>query len=293
MEIIFGRQAVWVALTLAPMLWGGNFVVGSLLAVDLPGHVTNWLRWLIALGVLIPFCASGVWHNWAVLLLHWRQLGLMALLGVALFNTLLYAALQSTSLSIAAVAFAVTPFMTTAIVALIRREAPEIRLMIAAAIALFGMILAQWHALNAGSPAIGIALMLLAALVWSGYCITLKEFALPVPDHVAFFAQVLLGVLIMSPVALLTIPLDMLVLGGAQWVALGYLGVFAAALAFWLWHYGVSRVGPAKANLFLNIVPLSSLVLGELFLGLQISTVELAGLGLVFLGILLSIQPPE
>ncbi|MCB1674888.1 MAG: DMT family transporter, partial [Halioglobus sp.] len=182
-----------IFLILAPILWGGNFVVGSVMANDLPGHWTNFLRWVIALVVLAPFCLPAVWQHRALLLRHWKRLAVTALLGVTLFNTVLYIALQTATVSIAAVAFAVTPFMISGLQALIHRELPSARFVGGAAIALMGMALAQWEALHSGTPFLGVALVLVAALIWSGFCVSLKQFSVPVPCHASFFSQIAIG----------------------------------------------------------------------------------------------------
>ena len=45
---------------IAPMFWGGNFVMGRMLRTDLPAEWINLLRWCIAAVVLLPFCAGEV-----------------------------------------------------------------------------------------------------------------------------------------------------------------------------------------------------------------------------------------
>ena len=282
------QSRILAFLILAPVLWGGNFIVGSLMAHDLPGLWTNLVRWLIALVVLLPFCANSVWKHRVILFFHWRRLAVMALLGVTLFNTVLYIALQSAPISIAAVAFAVTPFLTTGLSALIKRERPPPRIMAAAAIALIGMVLAQWQSLQSGTPIMGMVLVLLAALIWSSYCVALKQCTVPVPSRASFFCQIICGTAFMIPaVAFIGMP-EFSSLGPREWAGLGYLGIFAAALAFWLWQCAVADVGPTRASLFMNLVPISIVILGAIFLEIPISPIEALAFALVFCGIYLS-----
>ena len=282
------RPEILACLVLAPVLWGGNFVVGSTIAHELPGIWINFLRWLIALLILLPFCVGPVWRHRAILLQYLRGLVVMALLGVTLFNTVLYIALQTASVSIAAVAFAVTPFMTTGVLLVIQRERPSPWFVAASAIALSGMILAQWQSLKDGAPILSVLMVLLAALIWSGYCVALKQCAVPAPGRAVFFSQIVLGSVFMIPaLVFIGIPeIGELSLGG--WAALFYLGVFAAAIAFWLWQQAVTDVGPAQASLFMNLVPISSIMLGAVFLGGSITRVELIAFALVICGIFLA-----
>lgn len=288
MQFAKSPYLVLSGLILAPLFWGGNFVVGSAIANDLPGLWTNFIRWSIALIVLTPFCLKPAWKHRLTLFQFWRELTVMAFLGVVLFNSILYIGLQSASISAAAVAFAVTPFIIAGLVAIIRREPPSARFLFAAVIALAGMIIAQWKSLQAGTDLIGLALVLLSALVWSGYCVAIKHCKARAPAHAIFFAQVLIGNVLLMPALALSRRPEFGELDGLDWIGLVYLGVFAAAIAFWLWHGAVRTAGPTKASVFMNLVPLSAIAFGGLLLQNCITWAEAVAFGLVFLGIALS-----
>jgi drug/metabolite transporter (DMT)-like permease len=282
------RPNILFCLVLAPTLWGGNFVVGSVIAHDLPGPWINFIRWLIALAVVLPFCSKAVREHRSTLICHWRGLTLMALLGVTLFNTVLYQALQTTSVSIAVVAFAATPFMTAGLEGLVRRRLPSPYLIAGAMIAMAGMLLAQWEALRSGTPLTGIALVLLAAVIWSAYCVSLKYCAPPVPGRASFACQIFLGIVMLVPILTVFESPDTLEIGPEELLGLSYLGVLAAALAFWLWQLAITDIGPTRASLFMNLVPISSILLGAFFLDEPISMIEILAFVFVFFGICLS-----
>ena len=91
-------------LTVPPLLWAGNAIVGRLVRNDIPPFTLNFLRWAIAFAILLPLGAwvlrraGGMWP-------HWRRFALLGLLGVGLYNTLQYLALQtSTALNVTLVA---------------------------------------------------------------------------------------------------------------------------------------------------------------------------------------------
>jgi drug/metabolite transporter (DMT)-like permease len=182
-----------LGLVAAPVLWGGNFLVGDMLADTLPSVWTNLMRWLIALIVLTPFCAGSVWAHRKVLLQHVKAIALSAFLGVTLFNTLLYTALGLTSVNLAAITFAVAPFMILVLSTLARRRLPKTREIFAASIAMAGIVLLQLDALRHGVPALGVALVLLAALTWAGYCMAVQGLSVPAPAIAVYFVQIVVG----------------------------------------------------------------------------------------------------
>ena len=83
-------------LTLAPMLWAGNAVVGRLVYDLIPPITLNFFRWALALLILLPL-AYGVLRPRSGLWPHWRRYALLGLLGIGLYNALQYMALQTSS----------------------------------------------------------------------------------------------------------------------------------------------------------------------------------------------------
>ena len=91
-------------LTVPPLMWAGNAVVGRLVRDDIPPFTLNFLRWVLAFAILLPLAAwvlrrsGGMWS-------HWRRFAVLGLFGVGLYNTLQYLALQtSTALNVTLVA---------------------------------------------------------------------------------------------------------------------------------------------------------------------------------------------
>lgn len=277
-------------LIVPPVLWGGNFVVGSALSSDLSGIWMNLLRWVIALAALVPLCARPAWKARRVLFAHWRELLLLAALGISGFNSLLYIALHYASVPIAAVAFACTPFVILGIVSILDRRWPSQRLLMASVLALSGMILAQRHALNADVAPLGVALVVLAALTWGGYCVAIKRLPIPAPPRATFLAQVVIGLVLLIPVAATLEPIQIGAITLREWLGLTYIGIGAGAVAFWLWNIAVPKTGSARASLFMNLVPISGIVLSAVFLGETLSTTELVAIVIVFAGIFASLD---
>src|SRR2546422_362513 len=71
----------------------------------------------------------------------------------------------------------------------------------------------------------------------------------------------------------------------ADWLVIGYLIVFATALGQQAWLYGVQGIGPSRAGVFVNLVPVSALILSALLLGEQIGLTEVAGIAMVLAGV--------
>ena len=76
-----------------------------------------------------------------------------------------------------------------------------------------------------------------------------------------------------------------------EWANIFYLGFFGTVLGF-LWYYqGIQKIGPTRAGLFINFVPISAILLAFLFLGEPLTTSLLIGTVLVSSGVYLTNRP--
>src|SRR5207302_1345231 len=91
------RASAFSLLALANLLWAGNWVIGRALRDAFEPVALNFWRWLIAALVLAPFALPELARARATLRRHAGLLGLLALAGVAVFQTLVYLGLKTTT----------------------------------------------------------------------------------------------------------------------------------------------------------------------------------------------------
>lgn len=268
------RTAAW--LTLAPLLWAGNAVMGRLISPWVSPITLNFLRWVLAFAVLLPLAAwvlgrgSGMWA-------HWRRFALLGLLGVGCYNALQYLALQtSTPLNVTLVA-ASAPVWMLAMGAVFFRAPVRPAQWLGALLSLSGVAVVmsrgEWAVLVALRPVVGDVFMLAATACWSWYSWLLSARAEPEhirQDWAAFLlAQVAFGLGWSGLFAAFEwgfldarIHWDGPLLGALCFIALG-----PAVLAYRSWTVGVQRAGPAVAGFFANLMPLFTALLSAAFLG--------------------------
>src|SRR5712691_3163883 len=91
------RASAFSLLALANLLWAGNWVIGRALRDAFEPLALNFWRWLIAALVLAPFALPELARTRATLRRHAGLLALLALTGVAVFQTLVYLGLKTTT----------------------------------------------------------------------------------------------------------------------------------------------------------------------------------------------------
>lgn len=271
-------------MTLPPLLWAGNAVVGRLLVGHVPPLMLNALRWAIALVLLLPLAwpVVATREARAAIAARWRPLALLGLLGVGAYNALQYLALTTSSpLNVTLIA-ASMPVGMLAIGALFYRERPTRRSLLGAVLSLAGVavVLArgEWSQLAAVRFVPGDLLMLGAVAAWAFYSWQLVRphpllagTARPPWDWAAFlFAQMIFGVAFGGAAALAeAVVAPGQVIRWSPWVvaALAYVAIFPSLIAYRCWGLGVAAAGPAVAAFFSNLTPVFAAVLSAALLG--------------------------
>ncbi len=263
-------------LAFAPLMWAGNAVVGRLVHTLVPPITLNFLRWALALAILLPLGgwvlrrSSGLWP-------HWRRFALLGLLGVGLYNALQYMALQTSSPINVTLVGASLPMCMLAVGALFFGAPVSRQQVLGALLSLAGVLLVlsrgEWQQLLGLRLVPGDIFMLLATLAWAFYSwlLTLPKDPPTIrADWAAFLlAQIAFGLLWSGGMTALEWGLGAT---PVQWgwplaAALVYVAVGPAVLAYRAWGAGMQRVGPNVAGLFINLTPLFATLLSAAFLG--------------------------
>jgi drug/metabolite transporter (DMT)-like permease len=71
----------------------------------------------------------------------------------------------------------------------------------------------------------------------------------------------------------------------SAWLAVAFLIIVPTALGQQAWLYGVKGVGPSRAGIFINLIPVSALLLSVVILGETLDAVKVAGIGLILAGV--------
>jgi len=71
----------------------------------------------------------------------------------------------------------------------------------------------------------------------------------------------------------------------ADWMALGYLVLFATAIAQQAWLFGVKGIGPSRASVLGNLTPVAAIVLSAVMLKEPVGMNEIIGIVLILVGV--------
>ena len=287
-----------LALLLATSSWGGMFLVSK----DVLQHVDPVWFTLIRYSLSALFFAALLVPRgtapWRSLRAHAVPLALRGLAGFGIFSTLLLFGLAHSLPSHGAIIMATVPMNTQLLRWLLDGVRPARATLLTSVLALVGVAVVSGmfadifsaHA-HSGPPTLwGDALALAGSFGWIVYTRGAAKFTgLGVVEYTALTALaswplLLIGALLATAFGLASVP----ELGALQssWHALVYVGIVSSALAVLAFNHGLRTLGAVSATAFMNMVPISALLMG-IALGRTPSANELIGLAMVVAALLL------
>lgn len=280
-------------LLLVALFWSGNFIVARGIQEFVPPFSLAFWRWALALLILIPFSARSfmrqkdlIWHNRKTILL-------LGILGITCFNTFIYLALQSTTVTNTVLVNATNPIFIVLFSWVGFKERMSLMQIAGIVLCLVGLL---WI-LARGNPAFLMTLhfargdlwTLGAAVCWALYTVLLRQYP-GRTDSLAFLTALFgTGVVFLVPLyvweshAGSAMRLTAAAVGGAV-----YLGIFPSILAYIFWNRGVKTVGANRAGVFVYLIPVFSIILAFFLFDERFKPYHPPGILLIALGIFLT-----
>ncbi|MFO1251706.1 MAG: DMT family transporter [Inhella sp.] len=283
-------------LSLPPLLWAGNAVVGKLLVPAVPPALLNLLRWSLALTLLLPL-TQHLWRERCLLAQHWRWLAGTGLLGMGLYNALLYRALHSSGpLNVTLTGRQPAAFHAVGGPAGLGVR-PTGHQALGAVLSLLGVAVVisqgEWQRLRQVAFVQGDVLMLLANLAWALYSWLLARAPKELThwswaDLLAAQALFGLGFALLSSLAEQVAGAPPVQWSGTLLLGLLYIAVGPSLIAYRCWGLGVREAGPALTGFFINLTPLFAALLSAALIGSTPRAFHALAFALIAAGILVS-----
>ncbi|MBO9578640.1 MAG: DMT family transporter [Microbacteriaceae bacterium] len=285
------RWSAFAALVGAPLFWAGNYVVAGEAIAETDPWTLSLLRWAGAAVILLIAAQLIERPDWRNVLRRLPRLAIMGAFGMIGFGALLYLGLETTTAVNASLVGGIGPVLIAAAAAVVLRERLGWRVVLGLAIALLGVLLVVSHgsldALLGLRFEQGDLWIVAATAAWTVYTILgRKQIGIPPLTSVGVQAAAV-GVLLVPVVAVTGwhAPQSM-----AAWWGVGFIVLFPSVGSYLLWNFAVRRAPAAIAGLFLNLIPVFTVVIA-LLMGKAVSWPQAVGGVVVLAGVLLATLP--
>ena len=287
------RAAAFGFLALANLFWAGNWVLGRALRDAVDPISLNFYRWVISIVVLAPFALPGILAKRDAIRRHFGILAFLALIGVSIFQSLVYQGLKSTTTVNAVLINCAAPLFILLGAWALDGERATLRQLAGILVSVTGILVI----LSRGEIAVlrqlefhaGDAWIVLAVAIWGVYSVLLKRRPPELGGLHFLFVLATLGTLFLAPAFALQAwhsPPRMPTM--AEAMAILYVGLAASVGAFLFWNRGVAVLGPSTGGFMLYLLPLFGTLLAIAFLGETFGAFHAVGIATIVAGIILA-----
>lgn len=280
---------MYLYLALANLFWAGNYVFGEMVTREISPISLTFFRWAFAFLPLLGIAWLIERPNWREAWREWPLHLLQSLLGLTGYTLLLYAALGLTGAVNAAVISAINPATIALAAAIFLHERLNRVQVLGLLVAFAGVTVVLTEGdlgrLLEQGFGVGDLLVIGSVLAWTVYSLISRR--LVTPPITATAVQAVFAVVTMLPLIAATgVSLPSSAAGA---LGLAYIVVFPSMAGYALWNIGASRVGPARAGVFLNLLPVFT-VLIALAIGAALELPAIIGGAIVIAGVYLTLH---
>ncbi|HDY81327.1 MAG TPA: DMT family transporter [Halieaceae bacterium] len=281
-------------LLVTAIIWGINVSVVKKGLEGISPLVFNAVRFSIACVVMrVMIYALG--RRMEFTLRHLFMLVSLGLLGTTGYQFFFLQGLSRTTAGTAAVLLATTPAWTAAIGCLLRRDRVTSLGWLGVAISIAGAVCIVLGpgdgagAEMAGSPITGGLMIICSVICWSTFTVLLRPFVRIYSPMMVTYICTLGGTV---PLLFLAIgnlqSQDWAAISGFSWASMVYSGVLAVAMGYFLWNWGLARLGSARTSVYANLLMPVALLAAWLVLGESLSLLQWLGIFLALVGVFLA-----
>lgn len=281
-----------VLLTLTAIFWAGNAVAGRLAVGHISPMMLVFLRWVLVLAVLWPLYGRQVREHWPEVKPRLGRIALMAFLGFTGFNVLFYTAAYTTSAINIGILQGSIPVVVLAGAFLMHGTRATLVQIAGVLITSIGVVVVATHGAPLSILEIGLnrgdLAMLAACVLYAFYTIALRD--RPNIPGTAFFT---LLALIAAVTSLPLLAAEAAIFGFSLptwqgWLVTLYVAIFPSCIAQLFYVRGVDLIGPGRAGVFVNLVPVFAAILAVALISEPFAAFHAVALVLVIGGIWLA-----
>lgn len=289
---------IYFSLILTMLFWGGTFIAGRILADSVPPADAAFLRFAVA---TISMAILTRLIDGKLTLPPKSQIFRLLLLGftgVFCYNICFFNGLKYIEAGRASLIIALNPMAITIGAVLLFGE----RLSLVQTSGLFISLIGAVFVISNGDPSLlfsggfgfGEAAIVGCVISWASYSIIGRKVLTAMSPLSAVFYSALFGAIMLFLVTLKERTLGVMIgYSIDDWLSLLFLGILGTAVGFSLYYYAIRAIGAARSGVFINLVPLFSILLAWLILGETIKGSVLVGGVILLFGVYLTNRQPK
>ncbi len=284
---------VYIKLILTAIFWGGTFIAGRIIAQTIEPFSAAFLRFAVASMFLFIF----TWQTEGKVPFPSKRqilpLILLGVTGVFTYNVFFFKGLKLISAGRSAIIIANNPVFIALLSAYFFKEKLNPVKIIGIILSVTGAIIVisrgNLSEIINGNIGWGEIFIFCCVLSWVAYSLIGKAVLAQLSPMVSvLYSSVIGALLLFFPAYLEGVVANLRHYPLKDWLSIFYLGFFGTVIGF-VWYYeGIKKIGPMKASLFINFVPISAVLLAFIILDEAMTLSLVLGTVLVSCGVYLT-----
>ena len=288
------KYFAYTLLIVASLCWSGNFIVGKFATLfEIPPLTLNVFRWISVWFILIPFTYKEIYNNLSYIKKHWLVISFMGIITISTFNSVVYFALTYTQVINAVLVLSAIPAVTIVISSLMKVDETNIFQLIGLLLSIIGVTAiisnADIQKITSLSFNKGDLWMLVCVFTWALYSTLLKKNKFKFSQFTLIQLMVSVGIIFLIPQFFYEKSIGLEInFNKAFFLILFYVVVFPAIAAYYFWQKGIEIIGPNRATMFIQLMPLFSAIMAIIIFKEKFELYHFAGAAFIVSGIYLS-----
>lgn len=262
---------VYILMVIATILWAGAFIAGKLGVYQLSPLILTYWRMLISLIIMFPLMVILKPKTWKIKRIQLKYAITTGITGMLLYHLLFFTAIKYTTVSNSSMINGFNPILTAILAALFLGERLTKKKIFFTFTAFVGVvtIIINWKLSNLISLEfnIGDLIMFSATISMSIYTVIVKKAMKYIEPLVLTTYSILCCVIILTPFAIYEMTqTNIFAVGLEPFLAIIYMAIFPTVIGYTVYQYSIKEIGAGNTSLFINLVPIFSMLFAVLFL---------------------------
>lgn len=288
-----GNGKIYFLMVIAALVWSGAFIAGKFAVPYVPTFTLTFLRFLIASIVLYPvmklYNRSHPEDNFRLTKKYIPLFLFNGIVGMVGYHVLFFTALKYTTAINSSIIGAMNPIVTTIIAAIfIRQKTPPMQIA-GILLSFIGVVLT----ITGGNLSIlasfdfnrGDMFMAAAVICWASYAVMSRVKGADVPPLALTFYSFVFCTIALVPFVIWEHPWALEKIPASAILSIVFMAVFSSVIGYMLQQIAIKKIGASKSSIFVNLVPVFSIILSVTILGEELMPVKIFTSLLIIAGV--------
>ncbi|MCJ7687816.1 MAG: DMT family transporter [Clostridiaceae bacterium] len=284
------KRKIYILMVLSAFFWAGAFIAGKLSVPFIPAYTLTFLRFFVATFVLFFVVKYKDKSNYKLSKKDVPIFLFTGIIGMFGYHVFFFTALKYTTAINSSLIAATNPIITTILCIIFLKDKITFKRAIGIILSFSGVFLtitnANLSTIRNLSLNKGDLLMLVAVCLWAAYSVFSKSVMHKFSPLILTFYSFLFCTIFLIPFVIYDRPwMFIKQVPYYSFMAVVYMSIFASVIGYLVQQMSIKQIGPSKTSIFINLVPIFSIILSITILKESMSIVKFFTALLIITGV--------